>query len=74
VSNVVYPSFVTKLDLPPDRVLEQAIGKLEGVVVIGYTKEGNEYFASSYASGPECLWLLERCKQELLNVPDTYEG
>jgi hypothetical protein len=73
VSNVVYLNNVTKLDLPPDRVLEQAIGKLEDVVIVGYTKEGDEYFASSYASGPEALWLLERCKQELLAVPETYE-
>lgn len=74
MSNVVYPQFITKLDIPVDRVLEQAIGKLEGVVLIGYTKDGDEFFASSYASGPECLWLIERCKQQLLEIPDTYEG
>lgn len=58
---------VTKLDLPPDRVLEGAMGQLEGVVVIGYDKDGDEYFASTYADGGEVLWLLERLKLSLLN-------
>ena len=58
---------ITRLDLPPDRVLESAIGEFKGVVLIGYDKEGREYFATSYADGGEVLWLLERCKMELLN-------
>ena len=68
MSNVVYLKTVTRLDLPPDRILEQAIGNLEGVIVIGYDKDGQEYFASSYADGSDALWLLERCKKALLNV------
>lgn len=59
---------VTRLDLPPDRILEGAKGQLEGVVVMGWDKDGGQYFASSYAAGPEVLWLLESCKQSLLNV------
>lgn len=50
-SNVVYLGGVTKLDLPADRILEKCAGQLEGVVVIGYTKDGDEYFVSSYADG-----------------------
>jgi hypothetical protein len=60
-----YLDIVTRLDIPPDRVLEQAKGKLEGVVLLGYDK-GGEYFASSYADGGDVLWLLERCKLRLL--------
>jgi hypothetical protein len=70
VSNVAYPQFITKLDLPPDRVLEKAAGQLEGCVVIGYTKDGEEYFASSYADGSIVNWLLDRCKKRLLDGLD----
>jgi hypothetical protein len=59
---------VTRLDIPADRVLEQAIGKMDGVVILGYTKEGDDYyFASSYADGGTVMWLLERCKNALMN-------
>jgi hypothetical protein len=66
-SNVVYPHFITKLDLPADRILEKAQGQLDGCVVIGYTRDGDEYFASSYADGATINWLLDRCKRLLLN-------
>jgi len=68
VSKVVNIGCITRLDLPPDRLLEHAIGKLEGVVILGYDKEGGEYFASSYADGGDVLWLLERLKKQLLEV------
>lgn len=59
---------ITRLDLPPDQVLEKAIGKLDKVVVIGYESDGTEYFASSCADGGDALWLLERCKKKLLEI------
>lgn len=60
---------VTKLDLPVDRVLESAAGEdLRCVVVLGYGKDGAEYFASSIADGADVLWLLERLKMQLLTV------
>lgn len=59
---------VSKLDWNPDRVLEAAIGGLESVVVIGYTKDGKEYFATSIADGGTANWLLDRCKMNLLDV------
>lgn len=61
---------ITKLDLPPDQVLEAALGKMSSVVIIGYDNEENEYFASSIAYGPEVVWLLERLKLKLLTVDD----
>jgi hypothetical protein len=72
--NVVPFSGITKLDLPPDRILNAAVGKLQSVVVIGYTKDGDEHFATSYADGGETLWLVERFKKALLDVPETFEG
>lgn len=59
---------VTSLDLPVERVLEAAKEQLEGVVLLGYTHDGEMYFASTYADGGEVLWLLEKCKLALLNV------
>lgn len=68
MGKVVEFNGITKIDLQPDRVLNSAVGKLEGVVVIGFTKDGDEYFSSSYADGGTVLWLLERCKKHLLEV------
>lgn len=70
MNNVVRFTGITKLDIHADHVLESAIGKLEGVVVLGYDKDGQEYFASSYADGGDMLWLLERAKKALLEMAD----
>lgn len=73
--NVVNFSGITKLDMPPDRILDAAKGKLEGgVIVIGYDTDGDEYFASSIANGPDVLWLLERMKMKLLGIVDELSG
>lgn len=61
---------ITRLDLPPDQILEAAKQQLESVVVIGWTTEGEEYFATNLADGGTALWLLERCKRELLSHGD----
>lgn len=62
---------VTKLDLDPNITLENLKGKFEGFVIMGYTPDGEEYFASTYADGGTTLWLIERCKRALLNNGDT---
>jgi len=66
--NVIPLGNITKLDLPVDTVIESAKSKLDSAVLIGYDKDGELYFASTYADGGEVLWLLEKCKQALLNV------
>lgn len=67
--NVVSFTGITRLDSDPQRVIEAAQkAGLEGVVILGYTEDGAEYFAASYASGPDVLWLLERCKLALLDA------
>lgn len=58
---------VTRLDLPADRILEQAKEHMEHVVLLGWDKECELYFASSFADGGDVMWLLEKCKQALLN-------
>ena len=57
---------ITYLDIPPDKILEAAKGKLESVVILGFDKDEEEYFASSIADGADVLWLLEKCKKQLL--------
>lgn len=44
---VEYLNTVTLHDIPTDRVLESAVGKLKTVVVIGYTEDDEVYIASS---------------------------
>lgn len=68
MGDVVTFTGITRLDLPPDRLLEAAVGALDAVVILGYDKEGKEYFASSYADGGDVLWLMERLKKKLLDV------
>ena len=57
---------VTKLDLPVDRILEAAKGRMEGIVLIGFDKDGKVYAASSYADGGTVMWLLEACKTKMM--------
>jgi len=67
--NVIPIGGITKLDLPVDRILEQAKDWCaESVVVIGWNEDGELGFASSCADGGEVLWLLEQAKLALLSV------
>lgn len=68
MNNVIPFNGITKLDLDPDMVLENNKGKLDGVVILGYDKNGDEHFASTYADGGDVLWLLERMKIRLLTI------
>ena len=68
--NVIPLGCITYLDLPPDRILEAAKGKLDSVLIIGFDKDGGEYFCSSIADGGEAIWHLERAKLALLRLGD----
>jgi len=57
---------ITKLDLDADLILENNKGEFEGLVIMGFDKDGNERFISTYADGGTVLWLLERCKNRLI--------
>ncbi|WP_040306027.1 hypothetical protein [Ahrensia sp. R2A130] len=71
MSNVIPLGNVTSLDIPTDRVLENAKGTCsDGVVVMGFDDDGVLYFASSIADGGEVLWLMEKCKAALLDAGD----
>lgn len=72
MSNVVKFTGITFLDMPPDTILEGALGNLESVIVLGYTNDGEEYFAASMADGADALWHLQRAAHKLLSMPDTH--
>lgn len=68
---VMFPG-ITKLDLPPARVLDSAAeAKLSACLVVGWTEAGEFYFSGSMASGPEALWLLELARTRLLNIGEA---
>lgn len=68
--NVIPLNNITYLDLPVERVLDAAKGKLHegGVVILGWDRDGELYFGSSLADGGEVIWLLEMAKKRLLEV------
>jgi len=59
---------VTRLDIPADRVLEGAMNKLDGVVILGRQPDGDWYFASSIADGGTVLWMMEKLKLRLMDI------
>ena len=68
--NVIPLGNITRLDVPVERILEAAKTYVDGggVVVLGWDKFGELYFASSVADGGEVLWLMEKAKKALLEV------
>lgn len=73
MGNVIKFTGETLLDLNPDDILEEAKGQLDKVLILGYTKEDEEFFASSFADGMTAVWLLERFKHLLITVVDDDE-
>ena len=75
MGTVVELDVASRLDVPVERILARvADAELELVIVIGYLKDGGEYFLSSIADGGDCVWLLERAKLKLLRLPDEEDG
>lgn len=67
MSDVIVLDLITTHDIPAERVLNKALEyDLDQVVILGYRKNGDEYFASSIADGGSVLWLMERLKLQLL--------
>lgn len=66
---------VSKLDIPPEKILAAANEEtFDEVVVIGFTEDGDFYFASSRANGGDVLWVLERAKHKLMCITDELES
>ena len=74
MSNIIPLGNITKLDQPVDRVLDGAKEQLTGVIILGWTHDGEAYFASTLADGGEVMWLLEKCKKDLLDAAEELEN
>lgn len=64
MADVVNFTGLTKLEIPPDEMLEKAKGRFERVVIIGIT-EGDEADPQILASDPSLVYVLfdlERAK------------
>ena len=69
VDNVTDIGLVNKVDVPADKALKSCLGKLKnGVVVMGYTEDGGEYYVTTISNPARALWLAERFK--LLSLAD----
>lgn len=69
--NVVELKTITKLDLPPERILDRARDAgMQIAIVIGLDSDGEFYFASSAADGGTALWWIEKAKKKLLEYGD----
>lgn len=69
MGELVYWPGVTKLDVPVERVLNKALEhELTSVVVLGWDKDGQVFFASSQADGGNVMWLMEWAKKALLDA------
>ena len=74
--NVVTLPGITSLKVSPDRVIEAAAHDQYGlteVVIIGTTKDGEFYFASSETDSPSVIYYLERAKHKLMKIEDQLE-
>lgn len=52
----------------PDAVLEQAMGEFEGLIILGWSKDGTMDARATLGlkDGGDVLWLLEKLKFNLL--------
>lgn len=68
MSNILKFPGPTMINSDAGAVLHEAMeADLEGVVIMGYGKDGTEYLASSYADGGTVVWLAERLKKRVMD-------
>jgi hypothetical protein len=71
-AKVLHWEGISYLDYPAGKILRGALeSNLEHAVVVGWDSDGDFYFASSYAAGPEVLWLLAQAQRRLLQSGDV---
>ncbi len=67
MSNVIDFRGKSSLDVPPENILNKALGEeLETIFIVGRLKNGDIYLGSSTPDGGDLLWLLEIAKKEIL--------
>lgn len=74
-TNVETLRIVTPLSVSPSRILADAMeAGMSEVVVIGFDRDNEEYFAASEADAGAVLYHLERAKLRLLRVVDEADN
>ena len=69
MSNILHFNGFTKCWIPPDKILKDALDEgMQEVIVIGYTKKDEFYFAASNPDAADNLWLLKSMEKTLLEV------
>lgn len=68
--NVEQLNIVSRVDCDADQLLRQGIGQLDKVVIVGYDKKGNEFYASNVSDGANALWHLQRGIHNLMTIVD----
>ena len=74
-SNLVRLPIITRLNLEPDQLLQEAMGRMDCVVIVGYTTDDVDdwHFASSLADAGTTAWLLQRALYKLNQTCDEIE-
>jgi hypothetical protein len=63
---------MTKLPLPPEKILSAALDRTFGrVTVIGVLEDGKEYVASSTSDCGAILWDMERARHMFMRNADS---
>lgn len=66
MTNVIQIGGDTKLDIDPDMMLQNTIGQLKEVIVIGWDHNDELHVASSSTNRPKILWLIELAKSTVI--------
>lgn len=61
-------NMVTRMDIPVDRVIDSIPRDMAEIVVVGYTADGEFYFATNKANGPDVLWMLQMAAKKILEI------
>ena len=69
MAEIIDLQVVTKLDTPAERVIRKAADAgLDEVVIVGFNKDGDLFFAANKADAGAVIWQLEMAKHRLLKL------
>lgn len=74
MTNIVIFPLVTDKDMSADAILQVALGKMSDVVIVGFDKDGEEWFSSNKADAATVLYHLDRARHRLMRIVDQMTG
>ena len=74
MGDVVHLPVVTTVDLPPDKVLSAALGRLTEVIIIGVDDAGAFYFAASTSDLERVLWQIKKAERETVTMGEASDA